>query len=69
MDDDPAECPSCGCIALLPIRAAEAVGPLLFACAECMVTFLPEEYAAAVMVPMTEPEKKSLLDRLMEALR
>lgn len=68
MDDEPLECPNCGHIALLPVRAAEAPGPLLYGCAECGVSYTPTEYWARVPDPIPE-EPKSFFGRLMDVFK
>lgn len=35
VEDSPEPCPECGRVALLPVRAAEMPGPLLYLCANC----------------------------------
>lgn len=67
-DDEPLPCPECGHVALMPVRAAELPGPLLYLCGHCQESVAPEVYdrwlAHQQELQHAQPRRLTLKERL-----
>lgn len=69
VEDVPEPCPECGHVALLPLRAAEVSGPLMYLCGNCHETVpvdAHDRWLASLQIPPVR--RLTLRDRLTGVL-
>jgi hypothetical protein len=73
LDDEPEPCPECGHVALLPVRAAELPGPLLYLCGNCHESVAVDVYERwwqhqqQQMAAAQQPRRLTLKERILGA--